>query len=131
MLARSLQQFSRSSRLSLQLRGYAANPDRNSQFARLSEQDLPSLASIFSSPDTSLLTTLGEKPTATSDDLEPFNVDWMGKYKGQSSIIVKPKTTEEVSKVLKWCNERKVAVVPQGGNTGLVGVYIMNIYKIF
>lgn len=121
MLARSLQQFSRSSRLSLQLRGYAANPDRNSQFARLSEQDLPSLASIFSSPDTSLLTTLGEKPTATTDDLEPFNVDWMGKYKGQSSIIVKPKTTEEVSKVLKWCNERKVAVVPQGGNTGLVG----------
>lgn len=131
MLARSLKQFSRSSRLSLQLRGYAAIPDRNSQFARLSEQDLPSLASIFSSPDTSLLTTLGEKPTATSDDLEPFNVDWMGKYKGQSSIIVKPKTTEEVSKVLKWCNERKVAVVPQGGNTGLVGVYIMNVHNFF
>lgn len=121
MLVRSLQQIRRSSRLSLQLRSYASTPDRSTSFAKLSDQDLPSLASIFSSPDTSLLTTLGEKPTATNDDLEPFNIDWMGKYKGHSSIIVKPKTTQEVSKVLQWCNERNVAVVPQGGNTGLVG----------
>jgi FAD/FMN-containing dehydrogenase len=34
---------------------------------------------------------------------------------------LRPKTTEEVSALLKYCNERKLAVVPQGGNTGLVG----------
>jgi FAD/FMN-containing dehydrogenase len=32
-----------------------------------------------------------------------------------------PQNTEHVSKILKYCNERKLAVVPQGGNTGLVG----------
>jgi FAD/FMN-containing dehydrogenase len=45
----------------------------------------------------------------------------MNKYHGKSQIVVKPKTTEEVSKVLKYCNEQGLAVVPQGGNTGLVG----------
>ena len=35
--------------------------------------------------------------------------------------MVKPRTTEEVSEILKYCNQRKLAVVPQGGNTSLVG----------
>jgi FAD/FMN-containing dehydrogenase len=48
----------------------------------------------------------------------------MNKYHGKSQIVVKPKTTEEVSKVLKYCNEQGLAVVPQGGNTGLVGEYV-------
>lgn len=32
-----------------------------------------------------------------------------------------PTTTEEISECLKYCNEQRIAVVPQGGNTGLVG----------
>ncbi|KAG6464803.1 hypothetical protein O3G_MSEX014742 [Manduca sexta] len=40
---------------------------------------------------------------------------------GQSSVVLKPKSTEEVSNILKYCNERRLAVCPQGGNTGLVG----------
>lgn len=40
---------------------------------------------------------------------------------GQSSLILKPRTTDEVSAILKHCNERRLAVCPQGGNTGLVG----------
>ena len=56
-----------------------------------------------------------------TDDLEPFNSDWMHKYRGHASIVVKPGSTEEVSKVLKYCNDNMLAVVPQGGNTGLVG----------
>ena len=55
------------------------------------------------------------------DDLAPFNTDWTNKYRGQSRLVVKPRTTEDVSKILKRCNDRKLAVVPQGGNTGLVG----------
>ncbi len=50
-----------------------------------------------------------------------FNEDWMHKYRGQARLVVKPKSTEEVSKILKYCNENLLAVVPQGGNTGLVG----------
>ena len=55
------------------------------------------------------------------DDLEPFNSDWMRKYRGHTSVVIKPGSTEEVSKVLKYCNDNMLAVVPQGGNTGLVG----------
>lgn len=45
----------------------------------------------------------------------------MKKYQGQSSLGLRPTTTDQVSKILKHCNKRKLAVVPQGGNTGLVG----------
>ncbi len=40
---------------------------------------------------------------------------------GNSQTVLRPKTTEEVSAILAYCNERSLAVVPQGGNTGLVG----------
>ncbi|KAI9834547.1 MAG: hypothetical protein M1819_002923 [Sarea resinae] len=56
-----------------------------------------------------------------TDDIEPFNSDWMRKYRGHAKLVLKPQSTEEVSKILKYCNENKLAVVPQGGNTGLVG----------
>lgn len=59
--------------------------------------------------------------SATADELKAFNDDWMGKYHGKGPIVVKPKTTEEVSKVMKYCYDNGLAVVPQGGNTGLVG----------
>ena len=39
---------------------------------------------------------------------------------GSSQLVLRPKTTKEVSAVLKYCNSRRLAVVPQGGNTGLV-----------
>lgn len=55
------------------------------------------------------------------DDVEPFNGDWMRKYRGHTKIVLKPGSTEEVSKILKYCNDNLLAVVPQGGNTGLVG----------
>lgn len=45
----------------------------------------------------------------------------MRKYRGQSRLILKPKSTHDVSAILKYCNARHLAVVPQGGNTGLVG----------
>ena len=39
------------------------------------------------------------------EDLEAFNNDWMQKYRGQSKIVLKPSTTEQVSKILKYCND--------------------------
>jgi FAD/FMN-containing dehydrogenase len=55
------------------------------------------------------------------DDIEPFNSDWMRKYRGHSKLVLKPGSAKEVSKILKYCNDNMLAVVPQGGNTGLVG----------
>eukprot|EP00300_Choanocystis_sp_HF-7_P003867 c12949_g1_i1.p1 GENE.c12949_g1_i1~~c12949_g1_i1.p1 ORF type:complete len:446 (+),score=104.00 c12949_g1_i1:25-1362(+) len=54
-------------------------------------------------------------------DVLPFTTDWMNKYKAPGSIVVRPTTTAEVAAVLKFCNDNNIAVVPQGGNTGLVG----------
>lgn len=45
----------------------------------------------------------------------------MNKYHGQSTTVLKPHTTKEVSEIVKRCNERQIGIVPQGGNTGLVG----------
>ena len=42
-------------------------------------------------------------------------------YSGSSQVVLSPKTTEELSAIMKYCNGRCLAVVPQGGNTGLVG----------
>ncbi|KAI4255510.1 MAG: hypothetical protein LQ352_002540 [Teloschistes flavicans] len=56
-----------------------------------------------------------------SADLEPFNSDWMRKYKGHTKLVIKPGSTAELSKALKYCNDNMLAVVPQGGNSGLVG----------
>ncbi len=56
-----------------------------------------------------------------ADDIETHNSDWMRKYRGHTRLVLKPGSTEEVSSVLKYCNDNMLAVVPQGGNTGLVG----------
>ena len=45
----------------------------------------------------------------------------MRKYRGHTSLVLKPSSTDEVSKILKYCNDNLLAVVPQGGNSGLVG----------
>jgi FAD/FMN-containing dehydrogenase len=47
--------------------------------------------------------------------------EWRGKWKGHTPLLVLPKTTEELSQVVKICNAHGVAITPQGGNTGLVG----------
>lgn len=57
----------------------------------------------------------------SSSDLEPFNQDWMRKYRGHANLVLKPSSADQVSKVLKYCNDNLLAVVPQGGNSGLVG----------
>ncbi|XP_072263912.1 D-2-hydroxyglutarate dehydrogenase, mitochondrial [Pyxicephalus adspersus] len=54
-------------------------------------------------------------------DLRSHNIDWLKTVRGHSKVLLKPKNTEEVSQILKYCNERSLAVTPQGGNTGLVG----------
>ncbi len=56
-----------------------------------------------------------------ANEIAPHLVEWRGKYQGNSPLLLKPKSTDEVSAILAICNQMRVAVVPQGGNTGLVG----------
>lgn len=45
----------------------------------------------------------------------------MRKFRGQGVVVLRPRTTEEVSAIMRYCNEKRLAVCTQGGNTGLVG----------
>ena len=56
-----------------------------------------------------------------ADALAAYNTDWMCKWRGHSTLALRPSSTEEVSQILSYCHSRRLAVVPQGGNTGLVG----------
>jgi hypothetical protein len=71
-------------------------------------------------PRNAILSTLSPISVPPSE-IEQYNTDWMGKYRGSSTTVLRPQTTEQVSKIMKWCHERRIGVVPQGGNTGLVG----------
>ena len=56
-----------------------------------------------------------------ADQRAGFEVDWTGRYHGVSTAVVRPGSTEEVAGVVRACARAGVAIVPQGGNTGLVG----------
>ena len=47
--------------------------------------------------------------------------DWRNQFQGVSPLILKPLNSQMLSEILTLCNESYIGVVPQGGNTGLVG----------
>ena len=52
---------------------------------------------------------------------EPYLVEMRDLYHGRTPVVLRPGSVEEVSAILKLANETRTAIVPQGGNTGLVG----------
>ena len=90
---------------------------RDSKFAEISSQHVDFFKSVLGD-EAAVIDGVSKD---SSDDIELYNTDWMKKYRGHTKLVLRPKSTEEVSKVLKYCNENKLAVVPQGGNSGLVG----------
>ncbi|KAJ4443708.1 hypothetical protein ANN_05383 [Periplaneta americana] len=84
---------------------------KRGNYAQLSDKHVQHFQSIL--PKERVITDLS--------DVESYNVDWLGMVRGASQVVLKPKTTEEVSAILKYCNAENLAVCPQGGNTGLVG----------
>ena len=54
-------------------------------------------------------------------DIEPYLVEWRDKYRGATPLVLRPGSVAEVSAILALANETRTAIVPQGGNTGLVG----------
>jgi FAD/FMN-containing dehydrogenase len=65
---------------------------------------------------------LGAKAAITDPaDIEPWLSDWRGRFHGKAEAILAPATTEEVSEIVSLAGERRVPLVPQGGNTSMVG----------
>ncbi|MHA7235018.1 FAD-binding oxidoreductase, partial [Burkholderia pseudomallei] len=54
-----------------------------------------------------------------SHDTAPFLTDWRRRYQGAACAVLRPANTEEVAALVKLALEHRVALVPQGGNTGL------------
>ena len=65
---------------------------------------------------------VGNKNVITDkNDMLKYLKEWRGVYTGVAGAIVKPKSTEEVSNILKFAYRKNISCIPQGGNTGLVG----------
>ncbi|MXN66032.1 FAD-binding protein [Stappia sp. GBMRC 2046] len=69
-----------------------------------------------------LAAIVGEANALTSEsDKAPHLREWRDLYHGKTPVVLRPGSVEEVSQILKTANELKLRIVPQGGNTGLVG----------
>ena len=68
-----------------------------------------------------LRTAVGPAHVLTEGDLSAYELDWRKRYRGKAAAVVRPGSTEEVAAVVKACAVHGVSLVPQGGNTGLVG----------
>ena len=65
---------------------------------------------------------VGPEHAITDPDLQlPYLREWRDLYAGRAALVLRPASTDEVAQILGTANEAGVGVVPQGGNTGLVG----------
>ena len=62
-----------------------------------------------------------ENVLSDQDQVRPYETDGLVAYKQAPLAVVLPETAEQVSQVLKYCNEKKIKVVPRGAGTGLSG----------
>lgn len=69
------------------------------------------------------LESILDKSQIKTDELslESYGRDWTRFWEANPSVVLFPKTTEEVQKIILWANENDVKVVPSGGRTGLSG----------
>ena len=65
---------------------------------------------------------VGERNAITAPaDIAPYLSEERGLYAGASPLVLRPGSVEEVAAILKLANQSRTPIVPQGGNTGLVG----------
>ena len=74
--------------------------------------------------EASLRGIVGSAQVLQGDDLAAYEVDWRKRWHGRARLVVRPGSTEEVAAVVRACAAHGVAIVPQGGNTGLVGASV-------
>ncbi len=69
-----------------------------------------------------LAAIVGEKGALTdAHDMQSYLREWRDLYSGRAALVLRPANTGEVSAILRLAHDERIAVVPQGGNTGLVG----------
>lgn len=68
---------------------------------------------------------LGPKGWIGPENCQPWQRDWLDQYGETPLGVARPKSTSEVAEVLRLCHVEGVPVVPQGGNTGLVGAGVL------
>ncbi|MBX3618506.1 MAG: FAD-binding oxidoreductase [Rhizobacter sp.] len=68
-----------------------------------------------------LRTAVGAAHVLVEGDLTAYEQDWRRRYRGRALAVVRPGSTTEVAAVVKLCGRYGAGLVPQGGNTGLVG----------
>lgn len=83
-------------------------------------------APLLQPPSPALLTELaallGPKGfTTDADAMQPWLTDWRGKYHGRAAAMLSPATRDEVAAIVTIARQAGVALVPQGGNSGMVG----------
>jgi FAD/FMN-containing dehydrogenase len=65
---------------------------------------------------------VGEQHVLTlREQTEPYFTDWRRQYRGIAECVLRPASTAEVAQLVRLCAQQGIAVVPQGGNTGLCG----------
>ena len=68
-----------------------------------------------------LTAVVGAPHVLAGDAAAGYAVDWTGRFRGDPPAVLRPRDTEQVAALLRLCSGAGVPVVPQGGNTGLVG----------
>ncbi|QAA92651.1 FAD-binding oxidoreductase [Pollutimonas thiosulfatoxidans] len=90
-------------------------PEAGIEQATLAEQSLQSVINEIKS-------VVGPSGWLSADaDIAPYLCEQRGLYRGSTGLVVRPTTTQQVSKVMTICSRANVPVIPQGGNTGLCG----------
>lgn len=71
---------------------------------------------------TALRDAIGDEHVLTEEaDISPYAADWRGAYRGTPLAVARPSSTDEVAAVVRLAHQAGVAIVPQGGNTGMCG----------
>ena len=112
--------FIRSPQLVTHIRSFS------SKYNRLGETDIRRFQEIIGN----------EHVIVDPKELSQIGTDWTGRFSSQPSIAVYPRTTEQISAILKHCHERKLPIIPQGGKTGLVFflfefIFIFNLFMFY
>ena len=71
-----------------------------------------------------LRAVVGAPNVLADGDLSAYEVDWRKRYRGRAFAVVRPGSTAEVAALVRVCIEHGLPIVPQGGNTGLVGASV-------
>jgi FAD/FMN-containing dehydrogenase len=67
---------------------------------------------------------VGDRGLVDPSEARPYETDWRDNFHGRAAAVVRPANTDEVSRVVKFLAERRIAIVPQGGNTSLCGASV-------